>query len=70
MALFLKGSAEFLASWESLVNSLAVVFDRMPKYAWIMKQVRLFLVDDKQQIYVRISNNRCKHHLVRARYET
>ena len=34
------GSKEFLASWESVVNSLAVVFDRMPKYAWVMKQVR------------------------------
>lgn len=35
------GSQKFLSSWESVVNSLAVVFDRMPKYAWVMKQVTL-----------------------------
>ena len=32
-------SLEFIASWESVNNSLNVVFDRMPKYAWIMKQM-------------------------------
>lgn len=35
-----KGAVEFLESWEGMVSSLAVVFDRQPKYAWIMKQVR------------------------------
>ena len=35
-----KGSPEFLSSWESMVTSLAALFDRQPKYAWIMKQVR------------------------------
>jgi len=34
-----SGSTHFLQSWESTVNSLAVVFDRMPKYAWVMKQL-------------------------------
>ena len=28
---------EFLASWESMVTSLSSVFDRHPKYAWVMK---------------------------------
>jgi len=35
------GSAEFLMSWQSVVNSLSSVFERMPKYAWIMKQVTI-----------------------------
>lgn len=30
---------EFISSWESVSGSLNVVFDRMPKYAWIMKQL-------------------------------
>lgn len=33
------GSVEFLAAWEAMVNNLSVVFDRNPKYAWIMKQM-------------------------------
>mmetsp|Transcript_17046 Transcript_17046/g.15398 ORF Transcript_17046/g.15398 Transcript_17046/m.15398 type:complete len:525 (-) Transcript_17046:47-1621(-) len=33
------GSKEFLQSWESMVTSLSVVFERMPKYAWVMKQL-------------------------------
>ena len=32
-------SLEFISSWESVNNSLNVVYDRMPKYAWIMKQL-------------------------------
>jgi glutamate dehydrogenase (NADP+) len=34
-----SGANEFLTSCESVINSLSVVFDRMPKYAWIMKQM-------------------------------
>ena len=37
------GSQEFLMTWQSLVNSLGTVFERMPKYAWIMKQVSRFI---------------------------
>lgn len=33
------GMSEFLNVWEGTVNSLSGVFDRMPKYAWIMKQM-------------------------------
>jgi glutamate dehydrogenase (NADP+) len=33
------GRVEFLQSWEGMVNSLGVVFERMPKYAWVMKQL-------------------------------
>lgn len=32
-------SLEFVSSWESVNGSLNVVYDRMPKYAWIMKQL-------------------------------
>ena len=32
-------SAPFVSQWSLLSQSLAVVFDRMPKYAWIMKQL-------------------------------
>jgi len=32
-------SPEFMFSWESMATSLSVVFDRMPKYAWVMKQL-------------------------------
>ncbi len=34
-----EGCIRFLQSWESMSSSLAVVFDRSPKYAWIMKQL-------------------------------
>lgn len=34
-----KGEVEFLDCWRSMTSSLSVVFERMPKYAWIMKQV-------------------------------
>ena len=30
-------ATEFLAAWESMVTSLSGVFDRHPKYAWVMK---------------------------------
>lgn len=33
------GATEFLESWEGMVQSLGAVFDRQPKYAWIMKQM-------------------------------
>jgi len=45
------GSKEFLASWESVVRSLTVVFDRMPKYAWVMKQ----LLEPERQISFRVA---------------
>lgn len=45
-----EGSVEFLTSWESMVTSLAVVFDRMPKYAWIMKQ----LIEPERTITFRV----------------
>lgn len=45
------GAAEFLASWESVVSSLAVVFDRMPKYAWVMKQ----LIEPERSITFRVA---------------
>ena len=32
-------STPFISQWSLLTQSLAVVFDRMPKYAWIMKQL-------------------------------
>lgn len=32
-----QGEMEFMASWESMANSLSVVFDRHPKYAWVLK---------------------------------
>jgi len=32
-------STPFIQLWTNLTSSLAVVFDRMPKYAWIMKQL-------------------------------
>ena len=32
-----KGEIEFMSSWESMANSLSVVFDRHPKYAWVLK---------------------------------
>lgn len=33
------GHKIFLETWESMVGSLGVVFERMPKYAWVMKQL-------------------------------
>lgn len=29
--------SEFMSSWEGMANSLSVVFDRHPKYAWVLK---------------------------------
>jgi hypothetical protein len=34
-----SGSEEFITSWKTFITSLSAVFERMPKYAWIMKQV-------------------------------
>jgi len=45
------GSLEFLQSWENVVNSLAVVIDRTPKYAWILKQ----LLEPDRTITFRVS---------------
>lgn len=45
------GADEFLSSWESLVGSLGVVFERMPKYAWIMKQ----LLEPERSITFRVA---------------
>jgi len=45
------GSKEFLSSWEAMVNSLSVVFDRMPKYAWVMKQ----LLEPERSIMFRVA---------------
>lgn len=42
---------EFIASWESVTGSLNVVFDRMPKYAWIMKQ----LLEPERTIIFRVA---------------
>ena len=51
---------EFLESWEGMVSSLAVVFDRQPKYAWIMKQVRtLRYVHTLMYLYVSSVVLRC-----------
>eukprot|EP00596_Hydrurales_sp_CCMP1899_P002281 CAMPEP_0119051166 /NCGR_PEP_ID=MMETSP1177-20130426/72871_1 /TAXON_ID=2985 /ORGANISM="Ochromonas sp, Strain CCMP1899" /LENGTH=505 /DNA_ID=CAMNT_0007030283 /DNA_START=119 /DNA_END=1636 /DNA_ORIENTATION=- len=33
------GAEEFIESWEGMTQSLGAVFDRQPKYAWIMKQM-------------------------------
>eukprot|EP01038_Epipyxis_sp_PR26KG_P004966 gene4966-6941_t len=44
-------ASEFLASWESLVGSLSVVFERTPKYAWIMKQ----LLEPERSITFRVA---------------
>lgn len=46
-----NGDAEFLESWESLVGSLGVVFERMPKYAWVMKQ----LLEPERSISFRVA---------------
>ena len=29
--------SEFMSSWEGMAHSLSVVFDRHPKYAWVLK---------------------------------
>jgi glutamate dehydrogenase (NADP+) len=42
---------EFLETWESLVGSLGVVFERMPKYAWVMKQ----LLEPERSITFRVA---------------
>lgn len=44
-------SLEFIASWESVNGSLNVVYDRMPKYAWIMKQ----LLEPERTIVFRVA---------------
>lgn len=33
------GADAFIESWEGMTQSLGAVFDRQPKYAWIMKQL-------------------------------
>eukprot|EP01031_Cornospumella_fuschlensis_P030928 gene30928-37381_t len=45
------GSAAFLQSWESMTTSLAAVFERSPKYAWIMKQ----LLEPERSITFRVA---------------
>lgn len=45
------GSEEFLASWEAVVNSLTVVFDRTPKFAWVMK----LLLEPERSITFRVA---------------
>lgn len=40
-----------MASWEPLVSSLGVVYERMPKYAWIMKQ----LLEPERSITFRVA---------------
>ena len=37
-----QGATEFLDSWENMSASLATLFDRSPKYAWVMKQVSYY----------------------------
>ena len=34
-----NGADAFLTSVEMVLHSLGAVFDRMPKYAWVMKQM-------------------------------
>jgi len=34
-----KGETEFLESWHGVTGSLSVLFERTPKYAWLMKQL-------------------------------
>lgn len=34
-----KGAGKYLSAWMSMTQSLGVLFDRMPKYAWVMKQL-------------------------------
>lgn len=46
-----EGAREFLTSWNSLTGSLGVVFERMPKYAWIMKQ----LLEPERSITFRVA---------------
>lgn len=45
------GNHEFLETWDSLVGSLGVVFERMPKYAWVMKQ----LLEPERSIAFRVA---------------
>jgi len=46
-----EGNAAFLSSWASMASSLAVVFDRTPKYAWIMKQ----LIEPERSVTFRVA---------------
>lgn len=45
------GSEKFLASWEAVVSSLTVVFDRTPKFAWVMK----LLLEPERSITFRVA---------------
>lgn len=46
-----EGSTKFLSVWGSMVQSLGVVFDRSPKYAWVMKQ----LLEPERSITFRVA---------------
>ena len=45
------GHSTFINAWSSMVTSLGVLFDRQPKYAWVMKQ----LLEPERSITFRVA---------------